>query len=340
MINIAVFAANFTKGLPITLAVLYDGIGQSFASFYGAIIAVFYIYYFMQLRAGSSKLDLTNLCMITIGIPFALSIATNSTFFINTIYKPLDHFITKMPQFILSLISNEGSNVFDEFHNMTVKINNLSDKITADTETSIIGFKLTSWKITILAWIIEFIFFILSLYIAYLFILGNIAGIVLFCTAPITIPLAVFPESRKYFKAMIKGYFHYNLPPIFATLIVAITINVIKLKIGSEVDALLNSNEPPHNLVELLFSILGYSLITLFLIKRSYELSDAILSGSTSQGFQGAATMLATATGSFLGTSAGKILGGLAQKSKGTISNISTEMAKEFGNNHSFIIKK
>ncbi|MBN8828995.1 MAG: type IV secretion system protein [Sphingobacteriia bacterium] len=280
MIDILQLCSDFISVLPNTIENTYNGLGASFRILYGLIVIGFITYYGLW-NKGAVKLDPVGIIYLSITIPLVLVIMVNGKLFVSYVYEPLQSIMEKLPRYILSSVTENSNNIYDEIQNISKKIDRLVTIITSESNSFIFNITFTVIQAVILSWILKFFICLMVIYTAFILIVGNVASAVLFMSAPITIPLAVFPETRSYFKNMIKGYFHFNLPVCFATAIIAICIKAMKGKIA-EVDLLIESQEFTSDNIDFLISVIGYAAVSVYLMKFSYQFSDMILSGNNS----------------------------------------------------------
>ena len=190
------------------------------------------------------------------------------------LYKPLKDLVAWLPDFIRGIVSKKQSGViFNAVDNISGILEEIQEKY-AEGQSM---FSFNKYKIIITCWIIDCIATLQVAYYGALLFLGNIAGAIIFCMAPIALPLATFREFRGLVFNMLKSFWTYSLPPVIACLILSFATIAFNTNIDSIVQDLSvgDSSSVNRNIMGLL-AIVSTSF---FLLTKSSEIASHLISG-------------------------------------------------------------
>ena len=280
---ISELASSFTGDLQSFVESVYQAIGDSFLGL-SLLINVLYMFYYLYIwfYKKEGEIDPYKIIMFMVMFGLLSLIAFDPKQFMSWIYNPLQSLIEGMPMLIANAVSKgKGTSVFKDLSDITGQICDL-----INTQYENIGFSITSplsgISLMIFCLAIWVIYTANFFYVAYQFILANIAGSLLLLAAPIAIPMALYPETRWMVKSMFKGYFSYNLVPCFSIAILALSLHSIRGEVLKLQEVFEQTGDINVFNNMFLIKIIGMGVITHMLLRKSSEISNSLFSGVSS----------------------------------------------------------
>lgn len=244
-----------------------------FAPLYVIIYMAMTYYYFQMLMEEKMQANIFSLWTHIIMFFFSYWMLQGDNMY-SYLYKPLRELVLWLPSFIRGIVNKEQSGVvFNALDNISSILEEIQDKY-AEGQSM---FSFNKYKIIITCWIIDCIATLQGAYYTALLFLANIAGAIIFCMAPIAVPLATFREFRGLLFNMLKSFWTYSLPPAIACLIISFSAIAFNANIDSIVQDLSAGDSSSVN--SSIMGLLGIVTISFFLLTKSSEIAANLISG-------------------------------------------------------------
>jgi hypothetical protein len=244
-----------------------------FAPLYLVIYLAMTYYYFQMLMEEKMQANIFSFWTHIIMFFFSYWMLQGDNMY-SYLYKPLRELVAWLPDFIGGIVNKKQSGVvFNAVDNISTILEEIQDKY-AEGQSM---FSFNKYKIIITCWIIDCIATLQVAYYGALLFLANIASAIIFCMAPIAVPLATFREFRGLLFNMLKSFWTYSLPPAIACLILSFATIAFNANIDSIAQDLSVGDSSSVN--RNIMGLLAIVTTSFFLLTKSSEIASHLISG-------------------------------------------------------------